>query len=124
MTKRAVVVGLMLALAPAAGWAAEADVLMAPPSTSTPAPVIVEPDGSARPLNSETAPAPERTPGRVSGEVLTIDRDDIRVKGQGGEEVKLSIDTDLNPGLKAGDKIDATIDQKGHVERLDRLVPR
>jgi len=124
MAKYAVIGGLILALVPAAGWAAEGEIFMAPPTTSAPAPVIVEPDGSARPLNSDSGMTRESTPGRVSGEVLSIDRDDVRLKGQGGEEVRLSIDTDLNPGLKSGDKIDATVNEKGHVESLDRLVPR
>jgi len=124
MAKHAVMVGLIAALLPAAGWAAEGELLTGPPATSAPAPVIIEPDGSARPLNGDGSGTPERSPGRVSGEVLSIERDDVRLKGQGGDEVKLSIDTDLNPGLKAGDKIDATIDQTGRVESLDRLVPR
>jgi hypothetical protein len=60
---------------------------------------------------------------RVMGEVLRIEQDQyFTLKDPAGKEVRISIATDLNPGLKAGDRIEATINDKGEVLTLDKLV--
>jgi hypothetical protein len=92
------IAGLVAALAwPAAGWAAEATLPPAQVETTA-----------------------ER--GHVAGEVLRIQEGQFfTLRDPAGKEVSISISTDLNPGLKAGDRIEATINDKGEVLTLDKL---